>query len=119
MSDEEHSVKLKLYWDEDKGEFIPESKESSSKAFVYLNLVEDNEQKFWFYFYTDGAPLIARRTALRAARGIAKTGYVNPKDGARYGVEYELKEEHDQYEHLSDDLKKSQRSWYGGHYKKF
>lgn len=115
---EETNIKLKLYWDEDKGYFMPMSEEGI-ESHVFLDLIEDNEKKHWQYYYIDGAPLIARRTALRSARGIAKTGYVHPEENIRYGVNYSLKEEFDQYEHLADDLKKSQRSWYGGHYKQF
>lgn len=117
MSDEQN-IKLKLYFDEEKGEFQPVSDEGNT-ANVYLDLVEEGEEKYWQYYYVEGAPLIARRTALRSARGIAKTGYLNPVDDVRYGVSYELREEFDQYhsDHLSDDLKKSQRSWYKGEYK--
>ncbi|MHA1149648.1 MAG: hypothetical protein ACTSR8_15540 [Promethearchaeota archaeon] len=115
---EEMNIKLKLYWDEDKGKFMPMSEEGIH-SYVFLDLIEDNENKHWQYYYIEDAPLIARRTALRSARGIAKTGYVHPEENKRYGVRYDLKEEFDQYEHLSDDLKKSQRSWYGGHYKEY
>ena len=111
------SINLKLTWNESSGDFQPTSIEDKSEG-VFLELFES--EKKWRYYYTQTSGLIARRTALRTARGIAKTGYIHPGPGARYGgggVDFKLEEEKDQDAELDDNLKKSQRDWYGGHYK--
>ncbi len=84
-------------------------------VFLELNEVE----KQWRYFYIDGASLITRRIALRNANGIAKTGYIPPKNNIRYGKECKLVEEKSPYEDMPDVLKQSQRKWYKGDYTEF
>jgi len=73
----------------------------------------------WKYFYIKGASLIARRTSLRAANGIARTGYVHPGNQIRCGSDCKLEEEVSPYEDMPQELRKSQRSWYKGDYKEF
>ena len=113
MSDQKANLMLK--WNEEKGEFVPIESEEDMDDGVFIELIEDENK--WRYFYIKGASLIARRTALRSANGIAKTGYLHPISNIRYGVECKLDEEIGPYEDLADDLKKSQRSWYKGEYK--
>ncbi len=113
----EKGKKVLLKWSETLGEFIPIKEDGDMNDGVFIELFE--EDKKWKYFYIKGAPLIVRRTALRAANGIARTGYMHPIDSTRYGIKCTLEEEVSPYEDLSDDLKKSQRSWYKGHYKEF
>lgn len=105
-----------LKWSNDSGSFLPVKSDADMNEGIYLEFV--NESK-WRYFYIKGASLISRRTALRAASGISKTGYVHPKTNIRYGVKCELKEEISPYEDMPDTLRKSQRSWYKGEYKQY
>jgi len=116
MTDNESKIVL-LKWHPDSDKFQPIESDGEMDEGVFLELLPDTQQ--WKYFYIKGASLIDRRTALRAANGISKTGYVHSKDNIRYGVEHKLLEEQGPYDDLSDDLKKSQRSWYGGEPKKF
>ena len=104
-----------LKWHEDTGQFQPIESDEEMEEGVFLELMNDTQE--WKYFYIKGASLIARRTALRSANGISKTGYVHPVDNIRYGVAHKLNEEQDPYEDLAPELKQAQRSWYGGHYK--
>ena len=113
----ETNITLRLKWNSGADSFEPTTLEDTAKGSVFLELIDDQQR--WYYYYTEGASLIEKRTALRSARGIAKTGYVHPGTGVRHGVDFKLEEEVDQYKDLADDLKKSQRSWYGGHYKEF
>ncbi|MFX1238774.1 MAG: hypothetical protein ACFFAS_18820 [Promethearchaeota archaeon] len=106
-----------LKWNNDKGAFDPiDSLEGMHKG-IFLELIED--QKKWRHFYIKGASLIARRTARRAATGIAKTGYFNPKTNVRRGIEYEFDEEISPFEDMPEDIQRSQRDWYKGHYKEY
>ena len=105
-----------LKWNDDSGQFVPIESDADMNDGIFLELVIEEK---WRYFYIKGASLISRRTALRAANSISKTGYVHPKTNIRYGVEYELKEEISPYEHMPDPLRKSQRSWYKGEYKQY
>jgi hypothetical protein len=106
-----------LKWNDDKGQFVPIESDSDMNDGIFIELVE-NEDK-WRYFYIEGASLISRRTALRAANGISKTGFVHPKTNIRYGIECSLEEEVSPYEDMPDNLRKSQRSWYKGEYKQY
>ena len=108
---------LLLKWNEDTGKFdLTDSKDEASNG-VYLEL--HDEEKKWLYSFMRGASLIAKRTARRAADGIAKTGYIHPTEGKRYGVECKLEEEVSQFSGLSEDITRSQRDWYSGNYKQF
>lgn len=109
MSDDE-AQKVVLKWNEETGSFKPIESESDMDEGIFLELKEDEDK--WRYFYIEGAGLIARRTALRSAHGISKTGYVHPISGIRYGVEHKLVEDKSAYEDMPDGLRKSQRSWY-------
>lgn len=105
-----------LKWNDDKGQFVPIESDADMNEGIFIELADETK---WRYFYIKGASLIARRTALRAANGISKTGYVHPKTNMRYGVECELLEEISPYEDMPDTLRKSQRSWYKGEYKQY
>jgi len=105
-----------LRWNDDKGQFVPIESDADMNEGIFIELADETK---WRYFYIKGASLIARRTALRAANGISKTGYVHPKTNMRYGVECELLEEISPYEDMPDTLRKSQRSWYKGEYKQY
>lgn len=107
--------KVLLKWHENAGQFQPIESDEEMDEGIFLELMKDTQE--WKYFYIKGASLIARRTALRSANGISKTGYIHPGDNIRYGVAHTLVEEQGPYEDLTDELKQSQRSWYGGHYK--
>ncbi|MFX0022040.1 MAG: hypothetical protein ACFE9S_06915 [Candidatus Hermodarchaeota archaeon] len=106
-----------LKWNGDKGQFVPIESDGDMNEGIFIELVKDEDT--WRYFYIKGASLIARRTALRAANGISKTGYVHPKTNIRYGIECSLEEEVSPYEDMPDDLRKNQRSWYKGEYKQY
>ncbi|MFX1365610.1 MAG: hypothetical protein ACFFCE_06415 [Promethearchaeota archaeon] len=105
-----------LKWHDDSGTFMPIESDADMNEGIFIELVNDSK---WRYFYIKGASLISRRTALRAANGISKTGYIHPKTNIRYGIECELKEEISPYEDMPDTLRKSQRSWYKGEYKQY
>lgn len=107
--------KTLLKWNAEKDSFEPIESKDSEREGIFIELDEANKK--WNYFYLSGASLIARRTALRSANGISKTGYVHPTTNIRCGAECELVEEKSPYEDMSDDLRKSQRSWYRGEYK--
>ncbi|MFX0006746.1 MAG: hypothetical protein ACFFA7_14030 [Promethearchaeota archaeon] len=106
-----------LKWNDDIEKFEPIESDADMNEGIFLELVKGDA--IWRYFYIKGASLIARRTALRTANGISKTGYVHPKTDIRYGVEYRLEEEVSPYEDMPDDLRKTQRSWYKGEYKQY
>ena len=106
-----------LKWNDDKGQFVPIESDADMNEGIFIELVENDEK--WRYFYIKGASLIARRTALRAANGISKTGYVHPKTNIRYGVDCRLEEEISPYEDMPDNLRKTQRFWYKGEYKQY
>ena len=108
---------LLLKWNEDTDKFDPIQSDQGMHEGVFLELIE--EDRIWKYFYIKGASLIARRTARRAANGIAKTGYVHPSTNIRYGVDFTLEEELSPFEDMPENIQKSQRDWYGGHYKEF
>ncbi|NVM38027.1 MAG: hypothetical protein HWN81_20705, partial [Candidatus Lokiarchaeota archaeon] len=93
-----------LKWNDDSGQFAPIESDADMNEGIFIELV--NEEK-WRHFYIKGASLISRRTALRAANGISKTGYIHPKTNVRYGVECELKEEISPYEDMPNNLRKS------------
>ena len=114
MTEKKNNFMLK--WNDDSGQFVPIESDADMNDGIFIELV--NEDK-WRYFYIKGSSLISRRTALRAANGISKTGYVHPKTNIRYGVECELKEEISPYEDMPDNLRKNQRSWYKGEYKQY
>ena len=115
MSEKKEKVMLK--WNADKGQFVPIESDADMQDGIFIELVEEEEK--WRYFYIKGASLINRRTALRAANGISKTGYVHPKTNVRYGIECSLDEEVSPYEDMPDTLKQSQRTWYKGEYKNY
>lgn len=108
---------LMLKWNDDKGQFVPIESDADMNEGIFIELVEDDEK--WRYFYIKGASLVARRTALRAANGISKTGYNHPQKDLRYGVDCKLQEEISPYEDMPDNLRKSQRSWYKGEYRQY
>ena len=108
---------LMLKWNDEKGIFDPIESDGDMNEGIFIELDEKN--KTWKYFYIAGASLIARRTALRSANGISKTGYLHPKTDLRYGVASELIEEKSPYEDMPDTLRKSQRSWYSGEYRQY
>lgn len=108
---------LMLKWNDEKGIFEPIESDGDMNEGIFIELDEKN--KTWKYFYIQGASLIARRTALRSANGISKTGYLHPKTDLRYGLECELIEEKSPYEDMPDNLRKSQRSWYSGEYRQY
>ncbi len=110
----EENSKILLKWNDYSDVFDPIKSEGDMGDGVFIELDEANQK--WKYFYTSGASLISRRTALRSANGISKTGYVHPKDGLRYGIECELVQEKSQFADMPENLRKSQRSWYGGEY---
>jgi len=107
--------KLLLKWKEDTDKFDPIQSDQGMHEGIFLELIE--EDRIWKYFYIKGASLIARRTARRAANGIAKTGYVHPSTSIRYGVAFTFEEELSPFEDMPEDIQRSQRDWYGGHYK--
>ncbi|MHA1293954.1 MAG: hypothetical protein ACTSQJ_14965 [Promethearchaeota archaeon] len=113
---EDDRKNLMLKWNDETGQFIPIESEEDMDDGIFIELID--EENKWKYFYIKGASLIARRTALRAANGIAKTGYVHPATNIRYGVECKLEEEISPYEDMPAELKRSQRSWYDPYYKK-
>lgn len=108
---------LILKWNDILGQFRPLESDLDMDEGIFIELIE--EEDTWRYFYINGASLISRRTALRAANGISKTGYVHPKTNIRYGVDCKLDEELSPYEDLPEDLKKAQRIWYKGDYKEY
>ena len=108
---------LLLKWNDDMDKFEPIESDQGMHDGVFLELIE--EDRIWKYFYITGASLIIRRTARRAANGIAKTGYVHPSTNIRHGVAFTLEEELSPFEDMPEDIQKSQRDWYGGHYKEF
>jgi len=113
----ENKDNFMLKWNDDNGQFVPIESDADMNEGIFIELVEDEEN--WRYFYIKGASLIARRTALRTANGISKTGYIHPKTNIRYGVDCDLKEEVSPYEDMPDNLKKTQRSWYKGEYRQY
>lgn len=106
-----------LKWKDEAGQFRPIESDSDKDDGIFIELIEDEEK--WKYFYIKGASLIARRTSLRAANGISKTGYVHPQTNIRYGVDCKLEEETSPYEDMPENLKKSQRTWYKGEYRQY
>lgn len=115
MPEKKENVMLK--WNADDGQFVPIISDTDMQSGVFIELIE--EEGKWRYFYIKGASLIDRRTALRAANGISKTGYIHPKTNGRYGIECPLDEEVSPYEDMPDTLKQSQRTWYKGEYKDY
>lgn len=114
---EKESKNLMLKWNDETHVFDPIESESDMNEGIFIELNE--KDKTWKYFYIQGSSLIARRTALRSANGISKTGYVHPKSDIRYGVACKLIEEKSPYEDMPDNLRKSQRSWYSGEYRQY
>ncbi|MBN2157515.1 MAG: hypothetical protein JW776_15825 [Candidatus Lokiarchaeota archaeon] len=104
MEDEQKSEPLILWWNSDSGSFEPTKSKATEGVFLEMN----DENRLWLFSYSDGTSLIIRRTAMRRANEIAKVGYVH--NGARKGVEYELKEITE--EDLPESLKQAQRAWY-------
>lgn len=100
--------KILLIWNPDLDEFKPIDERSGEG--IFMELIPEESQ--WIYSYTKGSSLIARRTALRSANGISKTGYVHPVSKIRYGVECQLIEEESPYTDMPDKLKQPQRTWY-------
>ncbi|MBA7551924.1 hypothetical protein ES705_44475 [subsurface metagenome] len=101
---------------EETGQFRPIGSDSDMDDGIFLELVEEDK---WKFFYIKGTSLISRRTSLRAANGISKTGYVHPQTNLRYGVDCKLEEEISPYEDMPENLKKSQRTWYKGEYRQY
>ena len=114
---DEKPKNLLLKWNETTGKFDPIESDKSMDEGIFIELIED--ENIWKYFYIKGASLIARRTSLRAANGIARTGYIHPGDQIRYGFDCKLEEEVSAYEDMPQELRKSQRWWYKGDYKQF
>ena len=106
-----------LKWNDDKGQYVPIESDADMNEGIFVELVEEEDK--WRYFYIKGASLIARRTALRAANGISKAGYIHPKTNIRYGFDCKLQEEISPYEDMPSNLRKSQRSWYKGEYRQY
>ncbi|MHA1821602.1 MAG: hypothetical protein ACTSU2_03415 [Promethearchaeota archaeon] len=107
MEDKKDEENFILIWNDDKQEFIPvENKDGDG---IFLEYIPAESK--WLYSYRN-ASLIQRRTSERKANGIAKTGYVHPDSGIRYGASFKLELEKPDTDDLSPDLKKSQRSWY-------
>lgn len=106
-----------LKWNNDSGQFRPIKSESDMNDGIFIELLEEEDK--WKFFYIKGASLISRRTSLRSANGISKTGYVHPQTNLRYGVECKLDEEISPYEDMPNNLKKSQRTWYKGEYREY
>lgn len=69
---------------------------------VYLGLQDEQQQ--WIFSYSDGTPLITRRTALRRANEIAKVGFMNPATGERVGINCKCLEDKDPYHGLPSIL---------------
>jgi len=113
----ENKGNLMLKWNDDNGQFRPIESDADMNEGIFLELIEEDDK--WRYFYIKGASLIVRRTALRAANGISKAGYVHPKTNIRYGVDNKLEEQVSPYEDMPDNLRKSQRSWYKGEYRQY
>ena len=114
---DEKSKNLLLKWNETTGKFDPIESDKSMDEGIFIELIED--ENIWKYFYIKGVSLIARRTSLRAANGIARTGYIHPGNQLRYGFDCKLEEEVSPYEDMPLELRKSQRWWYKGDYKQF
>ncbi|MBD3193486.1 MAG: hypothetical protein GF317_00410 [Candidatus Lokiarchaeota archaeon] len=112
----EETNNLILKWDAKEGIFVPISSDNQMNEGIFIELIKGENK--WRYFYIKGASLIARRTSLRAANGIAKTGFVHPQTNIRYGSGCKLDEEVSPYEDMPAELKKSQRHWYDPRYKK-
>ncbi len=108
---------LMLKWNNDKGQFVPIASDMDMNEGIFIELFENDET--WKYFYIKGASLIARRTALRTANGISKTGYIHPKTNLLHGVDCKLEEEISPYVDMPSNLRKSQGSWYKGEYKQY
>ena len=115
MSEKEEKIMLK--WNSDNGEFVPIASDADMQHGVFIELIEEEDK--WRYFYIKGASLIDRRTALRSANGISKTGYIHPQTKIRYGIECKLDEEVSPYEDMPDNIKVSQREWYKGEYREY
>ncbi|MFX0072057.1 MAG: hypothetical protein ACFFAO_13295 [Candidatus Hermodarchaeota archaeon] len=116
MTDEKPK-NLLLKWNDNTGQFEPIKSDHSMDEGIFIELKHEENQ--WRYFYIRGASLISRRTALRAANGIARTGFVHPGNGRRYGVDSPLEQEISPFEDMPGELRKSQRWWYKGDYKQF
>ena len=115
MAEEKGNFMLK--WSDETGQFRPIESDADMDDGIFLELLD--EDSTWKFFYIKGASLIARRTSLRAANGISKTGYVHPQTNIRCGVDCNLEEQISPYEDMPDNLKKSQRTWYKGEYKQY
>lgn len=76
---------LKLYFISESSEFVTDPSKSKFSAVLELNL----DDKKGVLKFTPEAGLIAKRTAMRQANGICKTGYQNP-DGSRVGADTKL-----------------------------
>ncbi len=113
----EKKEKIMLKWNVDNGQFGPIESDVDMRNGIFIELLEEEEK--WRYFYIKGASLIERRTALRAANGISKTGFLHPERKTRYGIECHLEEDVSPYEDMPENLKKTQRSWYKGEYKEY
>ena len=106
-----------LKWNDITGQFRPLESDPDMDDGIFLELLKEEDK--WKFFYIKGTSLIARRTSLRAANGISKTGYVHPQTNLRYGVDCKLEEEISPYEDMPENLKKSQRTWYKGEYREY
>ncbi len=104
MADDENIV---LKWNEDAGKFEPVESEEGINEGIFLEL-KANERK-WIFFYISGVSMITKLTALRAANGISKTGFVHPSTGIRLGVECKLDEEVSPFKDIQEYVQKSQR----------
>ena len=96
-----------LRWSDDEGDFLPITDLEGEG--IFMDLDEGNKQ--WIYSFTKGVSLISRRTALRKANGISKTGYIIPITKIRVGVECKLVEKTADTD-LPIKLRDQQRTWY-------
>lgn len=115
MGEDKKSLMLK--WNEDDGKFEPVASDGDTNDGIFMDLNIGKKQ--WRYFYIEGASLIARRTSLRSANGIAKTGYLHPGDDLRYDVNCKLEQDVDPHKDMPDNLRAAQRAWYKGEYKQY
>jgi len=96
-----------LRWSDDEGDFLPIEDLDGEGIFMVL----DQPNKQWIFSFTKGVSLISRRTALRKANGISKTGYIIPVTKLRVGVECKLVEQTADTD-LPTKLREQQRAWY-------
>lgn len=84
---------LMLHWNGDGFDVVTEKTEG-----VILQFFPSKD--VWIFSYSEGTPLITRRTALRRANEIARMGFVDPKTGGKVGINCKCEEEKDPYHAL-------------------